>query len=193
MDDFSGVAALFERCHYGFGEHHGAVPAAGAAECDGEIAFAFGDVVGDQVNKQALDALQEFACLWERTNVTAYLGILTGEFAQTRDEMGVGKEPHIENQVGIGGHGIAVAETDHGDEHGTLVGIFEALGDEMAQLVDVELGGVNYDVGEFSDGLHEPALMAQAFADGEMFAEWVGAAGLAIATEQSVFAGVDEY
>src|SRR4029077_8391182 len=121
-----------------------------AAKGDGEIAFSFADVVRDQIGQQAFDAAQKFSGLGKRTDVAADFRIFAGEGAQARDEMRVGKKTHIENQVGVRGNSIAIAETDDGNEHGALVGILEAGGDEMAQFVNVELGGFDDHVGELS-------------------------------------------
>lgn len=166
MDYFCGVAAFFQRFFYLFGEHYGAVFSAGATEGDGQVAFAFADVMGNQVDEEAFDATEKLAGLRKGLDVFAHFGIFSGVAAEAGDKVGVGEEAHVEDEVGIGGNAVFVAETDHGDEHRALVGIFEALGDEMAELVDVELGGVDDHIGEFANGLHEVAFVEQAFADG---------------------------
>src|SRR4029077_19496503 len=103
MDDFCGIAALFEGFFHGLGEHDGAVFAAGTAEGNREITFSFADVVRDQVGQQAFDAAQEFASLGKRANVAADFGIFAGEGAKARDEMRVGEKAHVENQVSVRG------------------------------------------------------------------------------------------
>src|ERR1700683_314350 len=94
--------------------------------------------------------------------------------------------------MGIGGHAVAIAETDQRNEHGTLLGIFETLGDEVAEFVDIEFGGVDDHVRKLADRLHELALVAQAFAYGKMLAERMGTTRLAVPPKQGIFARVDE-
>src|SRR4029077_14095238 len=159
----------------------GAVPAAGATERNGEVAFSFADIVRHQIDEQALNALEEFTGLGKGTDVTADLGILAGVFAQPRHEVRVREEAHVEDEIRIGGHAIAIAEADERNQHGALIGILEALGNEMAKFMYVEFRRVDDNVGEFADGLHELALVPQAFAHGKMFAEGVRAARLAVA------------
>src|SRR5580704_3267628 len=101
VDYFSGVAAFGQGCADGFGEHDGAVAAAGATEGDRQVALPFADIVGHQVDEQALDALEEFAGLRERTDVFANLRVLASETAQARHEMRIGQEAHVENQIGV--------------------------------------------------------------------------------------------
>src|SRR5271167_4742472 len=117
--------------------------ATGAAERDGEIAFALGNIVRDQVQQQAFDAAEEFAGLREGADVARDAGIFAAEFPQVRDEMRIGQEADIENQVRIRGNAVAKAKADDGDEQGAATGILEAINDELAQLVDVEFRGVN--------------------------------------------------
>ena len=62
----------------------------------------------------------------------------------------------------------------------------------MAQLMDVELRGVDDDVSELADRLHQGPLVRQAFAHGIVFAEGMRTAGLAVAAEQSVLVRFDK-
>ena len=73
-----------------------------------------------------------------------------------------------------------------------MVGIFEAFRDEVAEFVDVELSGIDHDISELANRLHELAFVTKAFANGKSFAKRMRSAGLAEAAEQSVVAGVDE-
>src|SRR5690348_4679636 len=187
-----GEAALLEGFFDLLGEHDGAVFAAGATESNRQIAFAFANVVRDEVGKKALNAAEKFAGLRKRTDVLLDLGILAGIAAKTRDEMGIGQETDVENEIRIRGNAKLVAETHDGHEHRTLVRILETLCDEVAQLVDVELSGIDDHVSEFADGLHESALVTQAFADRERFAEGMRAPCLAVAPEEGIVVGVDE-
>src|SRR6266850_1719254 len=100
------------------GDHHRAMMAARASEGDREIAFAFPDVVRQQINQQVRDALDKLDSLRERPDIARYLGIASGELLERRNVIGIGQEPDIENQVAIGRHAMAVAEA--GDVHHDL-------------------------------------------------------------------------
>jgi hypothetical protein len=61
--------------------------------------------------------------------------------------MRIGQEAHVEDEIGVSGYPVAVPETDHGDQHGALLGTLEALRYEVPEFVDVEFGGVDDHVG----------------------------------------------
>ena len=192
MRDLGGEAALLEGLFDLLGEHDGAVFAAGATESNRQIAFAFANVMRNEVGKKALNAAEKLPGLRERTDVLLDFGILAGIAAKAGNEMGIGQETDVEDEIGVRRDAKLVAETHDGHEHRTLVGILETLGDEVAQLVDVELSGIDNHVSEFADGFHESALVTQTFADGERFAEGMWAPCFAVAAEKSIVVGVDE-
>src|ERR1700679_3035731 len=86
-----------------FGNHYGAMLSAGAADADGEIAFAFVDVVRQKEGEHLGDLFKELAGLRELADVLCDLGMLAGELAELWDEVWVGKEAHVEDEVGVGG------------------------------------------------------------------------------------------
>ncbi len=106
--------------------------------------------------------------------------------------MRIGQKANVENKIGVGRHTVAIAETDAGNQHRTLFGIAEAVGDEVAQFVNVELRCIDDHVGELADRRHDLALVVEAFADAEMLADWMRPARLAVSPQQSVFGGLDE-
>src|SRR5271156_428962 len=157
--------------------------AAGTAERYGEIAFAFGNIMRDQIEQQAFDATQEFAGLRERTDVARDAGIFAAEFAQVRHEMGIGQKADVEDQVRIRGNAVAKAEADDRDEQGAAAGVLEAINDELAELVDIEFRGVNDYVRETTNGRHAAAFEANAVGDGIIGTQRVRTAGFAEAAE----------
>jgi len=90
VGDFGGEAALFEGFFELLGEHDGAVFAAGAADGDGEVAFALVDVMGDEIDQETFDAAEKFGGLREGLDVVANFGIFAGVTAQAGDEMRIG-------------------------------------------------------------------------------------------------------
>jgi hypothetical protein len=139
MHYFGRVAFAFQVATNDFGQRDGTMAAAGAAERYGEIAFALGNIVRDQIEQQAFDAAEEFAGLREGTDVAGDAGIFAAEFPQVRDEMRIWQKTDIEDQIRIRGNTVAKAEADDRDEQGAAAGILEAIDDELAELVNVEL------------------------------------------------------
>jgi len=190
--DYAGGETFFcESALHPFGHHHGAMLAAGATERDGEVAFTFVDVVGNQIGKKALHAAEKFSRLGEGLDVAANARVFAGEAAQLGNEVGIGQEAHVKHEVGVGGHSEFIAKTNEGNEERPLAFGFEAFVDEVAEFVNVELGGVNDHVGELADGLHQEFFLAEAFADGVILAEGMRAASFAVAAKERVFGGFD--
>ena len=106
--------------------------------------------------------------------------------------MRIGQKAHIENQVCIGGNAVAKSEAHHGNQQRPPSGILKAVDDELAQLVNVEFGGVNDHVRETPDGRHPPALLANSFGDGSVVPERMRAPRFAEAAHQRFVAGFDE-
>ena len=67
-----GEPLLIQCFLHPFRHHHGAVFPAGAAKRDGQITFAFADVVRDQIGQQAFQT-QKFSGLRKRADVFADL------------------------------------------------------------------------------------------------------------------------
>src|SRR5215469_17177444 len=143
VNHFGRVAALRERLLHGFRQHHRAMLSARAAYGYRQIALALANVMRNQIGKQALDAAQEFSGLRERANVLANLWIRAVVWAQTWNEMRIGKKAHVKDQVRIRRHAITIAKADHGNQQRPRVGILEARGNEVAKLVHVELRGID--------------------------------------------------
>ena len=103
---FSEVAADL------FGNHHGTMLASSAAETDGQIALPFFDVVRQQINQKIGDTLDKLARLRKRANVFSHARISSGERAEFGHEMRIGEKAHVEEQIGIDGDPVLIAERD---------------------------------------------------------------------------------
>src|SRR5258706_4526295 len=169
MHYFCGIGMLFQCVLYGFAEHYGPMFAACASDRNSEIAFAFLNVMRNQIGEQAFDAFKELAGLRERTNVTANFRIFAGEAPQPGNKMRIGKKADVENQICVGGHAVAIAKAHDRNEHGALVWIFETFGDEAAEFVDVELRTVDDDICAVADGSPDFAIPAKDAPNGNTF------------------------
>ena len=137
----------------------------------------------NQIGKQAFDPAQEFAGLRERANVLADSRVRAIVRTQSRNEMRVGKKAHVKDEIRIRRNAIAIAEANNRYEQRPRIRIFEARGDEVAKLVHVELRGIDDHIGELADGLHQRALVAQAFANRVILPEGMGTTRLAVAAQ----------
>ena|SRR5437879_5589468 len=109
LDSIFGLAQAFP---YLFRDHYRAVLSTGATECDGEVAFAFLDVVRQQIYEQVRDALDEFLGLGKRADVPGDLRIPPGERPEGGNKMWIGQEADIEEQVSVVGYSMFKAEAD---------------------------------------------------------------------------------
>ena len=73
--------------------------------------------------------------------------------------MRIGQEAHVEDHVGVERHAVLEAEAQAGDQQplGLLL-VAEALLDVRAQLMHVEVRGVDERVGNVADGIEQLAL-----------------------------------
>src|SRR5260370_36276017 len=101
MYNLHSVARFLQPLGNIFRDHHRAVLAAGAAEGDGQVTLAFVNVMGQKVDQQVGNTLDEFAGLREGADVFRDFGIASSEGTEFGNEMRVGQEADVENQVGV--------------------------------------------------------------------------------------------
>ena len=167
--------------------------AAGAAEGDGQIALAFADVVRQQIDQQLRDAVDEFDGLRKRPDVARHAGVAAGQLLELRNVVRVGQKADVEDQVAIGGHAVTVAEAGHVDHDLRFFALaHELLADEIAQLVNRELRGIDGQVRQLADGREHLALLADALADGLAGAERMRPARLAEAAHDRLVVRLHE-
>src|SRR5579862_6020090 len=93
--------------------------------------------------------------------------------------MRVRQEAHVENQVRVRGNAVSKSEAHERHQQWPTPGILEAVNNELAQLMDVELRRVDNDVREAADWSHSATLFANSLDDGTAPAKRVGATRLA--------------
>jgi hypothetical protein len=145
---FTSSAIITERCL-----------TAGAAEGDSQITLALVNVVGEQVNEQIGDARDEFACLGKRADIFRHAGIASGQRTEFGNEVRIGKETHVEYQVGVLGNALPESEAHAGNQD-VFVGrlLLKTLGDMRTQLVNVEFRSVDNEIGDRSNGAEVAAF-----------------------------------
>ena len=187
MGDFHAVACLLQALGNIFGDHDRSVLAAGAAEGNCQITFAFMDIVRKQINQEIRDSLDEFGGLGKRANIFRNLGMESGERPKFGNEVRVGQKAHIENQVGVFRNSVLESEAHERNQYfpGLLL-FLEQLDDVGAEFVHVELRSVDDQVGDGTYALQVTSLGAQGSFYRAVSAERVRAAGFAIAAEEDL-------
>src|SRR6185312_16080818 len=155
-------------------DQHAAVVPPGAAERYRQVALALRDIVRQQIDQQLRDTLDELGGLRERTNVAGHARMLAAKVLEGRNVVGIGQKPHVEHQVALGGHSVAVAEAGylHQDIRRSLLPS-ESPVNGFAQLMHIEFRGVDDGVRQLADRLQALPLAADAGADALLGAERV--------------------
>src|SRR6266478_2871965 len=162
VDDFYTVSGLAQVLARVFGDHHAAVPTAGAAEADGQVALPFLYIVRQQIDQEVRDAGDEFLRLGERADEPGDARVAAGQGAELGNEMRVGQEADVKDQIGVFGHTVLETEADAGDQDVFVGRLFlEAFGQVRPQFMDVELGGVDDPVSNGANRLEALALGSQ--------------------------------
>src|ERR1700678_569020 len=133
MHNLHAVPGFVQTLAYFFGDHHGTVLAAGAAETDRQIALALANVVRQKVNQQIGDAPDELFGLRKRPDVPGNSRIAPSKLAKFRHEMRVGKKTNVEYQIRFFRQTVAKPEAHAGNQNALSRGLFaKALGDVRA-------------------------------------------------------------
>src|SRR5580698_3444801 len=173
------------------GYHYRTVMASGAAEGDGEIAFAFANVVRNEIDQQLRDAVDEFHGLRERADVAGHSGVTSGEVLEFRNVVGIGKEAHVENQVAIGWDAMAIAKAGDVDANiSLLAAAAKFVFNHLAQLMHVEFGGIDDVVRDSANGRQLLAFFLYAFGYRCSDSERMRTAGFAKAAHQRAVVGL---
>ncbi len=128
-----------------------------------------------------------------REHVVAHACVRPGEWAQFLDPVRVGQEPAVEDEVDVDRQTVLVAERHDArlERAGTAVAV-EQLAQPVAQLVDVELAGVEHDVGTALELTEELTLVGDALGHAFIGRQRVLAAALLVPAHQHVVGGVEE-
>src|SRR3954451_12449211 len=186
-------AAPLKPARQRLGDDHAAVLAAGAADADREVRLALALVRGQQQREQAIQLLEEGARLGLAEHGVTHTRIGASERAQLLDPVRVGQEAAVEHEVDVGREAVLVPERDDVRLQGTggLVDV-EQLAQPVAQLVHVELAGVEDDVGAALHVLEQHALRGDALGDAITGRQRVLPAGRLVAAHQHLVVGVGE-
>ena len=169
-----------------------AVLAARAADRDRHVPLALAAVAGGDELEQLGVAVEELLGAGLVEDVAGDLLVEAGEGAQLRDPVRVGQEAAVDDEVGVDRQAVLVAE---GHDGGPQLGLLVAgeLGVHLgAQLVHVQAGGVDHQVGVAAQLAQQVALGGDAVDDAAVALERVRAAHRLEAAHQGVVRGLQE-
>src|SRR3989440_8521094 len=113
VDDGAGVALLLQEVGELVGDHDRAVVAPRAPHGNGQVVAALLDVAGQQEPEQVPHPGEELPGRLLPEHVAAYPAVQAGEGPELLHPVGVREEADIEDQVGVEGDAVLVAEGDH--------------------------------------------------------------------------------
>ena len=175
------------------GDRDRPVPAAGAADADGQVGLPFGDVLRDQELQQVQRVLQEVGGRLRPVQEAAHFLIAAGVRPQRRHEMRVRQEPHVEQQVGVDRNAVLEPEAqDRDDQPRAGRAAARDAGEDVPQLVHRHRRRVDDVVGHPADRLHRLALLADALDRGPIGRERMRPARFAEAPHQRRLCRLEE-
>jgi len=126
-----------------------------------------------------------------RRQVLGHRLVQPGLVTQFRLPVRVGQAAHIKHQVGIHRHATLEAKRLDKERRAWLRLIQQAQLDRIAQLIQVQAGGVDLEVGQVNDRPQQFGLVLDGFGQRAMrAAQWVASTGFGEALEQGLFVGV---
>src|SRR5450759_5251176 len=160
--DPDGEAEPVEQLGQLGGDDDAAVPPAGASDPDRQVRLAFACERGEQELEQAPQLLEERAGFGLSAHVAADLRVGAGQRSQRVHPVRVRQEATVEHQVDVEGDAVLVAERhDAGLQRpGGGLGVAEQLVEPVAQLVHVEVRGVDDEIGFAFEPFEQGPLLA---------------------------------
>src|SRR5258708_13455588 len=135
-----------------FGNHDRTMLSPSATETNSQEGVGFMGGVGEQVYQQIGDTLDEFLGLRERADILRHSRVASCQRAKFWHKVRVGQESYVKDQVGILGHAMTKAETHARDEDAFFARLLaETLSNVSPQFMDIELRGVDDEIGQPAD------------------------------------------
>src|SRR6185437_1670781 len=117
--------------------------------------------------EQVMHFLNKFFRLGKFIDVTNQPGVLAGQGAKLRNEVRIGEKAHVEDQVGLLRNAIFISEADGGNQQVSLLALrLKKSSDVGAQFMNIEVGGVDREVGEVPQRLQQLAFGMDGSANG---------------------------
>ena len=163
-----------------------------AADGDGQVALPLGDELGEKVFEEIAEPGQELLRLGGTEDVFPHLAALARAVAEDVDIERVRQEPGVEDEVGVEGHSVLVAEAHDDDLEGRLAALDQTPGEQLLELGDVARGRVEDLVGHVLDRPEPPPLQADGLDDRSPPRHRMRPAALAEPLQEGLVGGVEK-
>src|SRR5271155_4491162 len=143
-----------------FCNHHGSVLATGAAKGNRQIAFALVNVVRQQIEEQAGNAVEKFLRLRKSVEVSSQFRMLSRKWPKFWFEMRIGKKPHIKNKIRFQRHAILISKAERRNQKVFPAAIAGKSGlDVRAEFMHIEIRRVDNDIGNVANRIQQFATL----------------------------------
>src|SRR5580658_3826208 len=151
------------------------------------------NVVRHQVNQQIGNAGNKLLGLREGPDVFSYARIAARQGPEFRHEVRVAQKANVEDQIGVFGQAVAIAEAHARNKNALLRRLLaETFRDVDAQFMHVELRCIDHDVSQRADALQVASFGLERGIDWRVRAQGMGAASLAETAHQYGIGGFQE-
>src|SRR5690348_8665438 len=192
MRDGNMAAFLAQPFGETLGDIDRAMAAAGAADGDGQVAFALTLVARQQRLEPAAELIEKRRKIRVRGDILANRASLAGHRLEGGDVMRIAQETHIEHEIGVARQALTVRE--RGDEYAEagLGGEMEVAVQHAFQIAGRQKRRIDHEIGAFAQWLHALALEADAVADRTLGREGMRAARFGVAPLQPIIVAIEE-
>ena len=164
---------------------------AGAANGNGDISAVAGGKAGQPLEQVGGNVLEHLFDVRLCRQVLGNRLIEPGLIAQLRLPVGVRQAAHVEHQVGVHRHATLEAERLHQERRTGFRLVQQAQLDGIAQLIQVQVGGVDLEIGEVGNRPEQGGFIVDRFGQRAVgIAQRVTTAGFRKTFEQGFFVGV---
>ncbi len=192
MADGGAVAVSGKPAAQLFGDVNRTVPAAGAADGDGEVALSLGAVARQQRREEIREAPEKIRIALIALDIGADLGVLAGLVAQRIEVVRVAEEAHVEHEVGRARNALPVGERHHDHRHRRRAREAERGAQLAAQIAFGQVGGVDHPVRAVAQLREALALHGDAVGHRAVERERVAPARLRIPAQQRLVGAIEE-
>src|SRR5699024_6357844 len=174
------------------GHGHTAVLAAGTAHRKRHVVLVLPLITGKGQLEHLVVGLQHRLCALLREHVLTYRRVPTVHRPEFGVPVGIGQETAVHHQIGIHRKTVFETEGDHVGPWARLVALTEETDDSGLELVHVQLGGVDDQVGLAPDRKQGLSFASDPVGDASVTLQWVWSAHPLEPTHQGLVARLQE-
>jgi len=140
-----------------------------APDPDVQITAAFPFKQRNEKGKELFQSIEKALRIRILEDIPADAGIFSSERIEIGDKIRIAQEPHVEQQINVVGHSELVAEGDQRDgEAPARLLLTEMPAQQIAQVMDIEIGGIDDAICMRPDFRQPLSLETDAFQNGQL-------------------------